>query len=1741
MNGEGSSCCDDGAYGEEDGEMLNLLTAISDDTDVKSDVVKEINNRILNDSFILAHFKYPIQWIYPPGAKYLVLLTMPSFDTENERAVLDYQNRHLKVLDKHLGAGNYGVATCTLGHNGNRFQQIPTATEMWVSVGLLKSFISTVKPQCILTIDGYPAELLRCAFNVSVMYMKRSQLTPHEPNPSMLFHVVQIGEFGRTHIDGRVSLRYLMLPKLQWTGKAFTAAILANRENMDKLHFYELRDKPICIYDSPYNFSRDQAHNYLTYQQCIKKFLIDDCSVYKERGLLYNAFDYSTIQLTPEYLFIRSFQYDPVHHIMNLFGSTLDGHPFLLNLTDVVFEFWFLPHSAFALEAQATGQWTPVLDPTHYDPFPDLTNESLIPLHRHLCSKLKWVKNYKDKDISKHITLTLDRAHVLKDTYRPDLKTVIKCTVTHYNYVKAIIQTLERLIKNAPVKSNEPFTSLEVFSAEQMFSYTYGFKVSHWYQIHNPHTQMQLALRAGCSFERQPVGTMKFSAQEPPLTCLAPEEAIPLIQGGDMNSGSVPPHIQISMDIECVDETQHFPDPWKNAINVICNTVWKRTKDSRVHKDTRMPLIEEGGYLYVAFILGHVEIDQPLDNGQMIIYEFDNEADMILAYVYWLHFMMPDYYMGHNFKSFDIGFVFQRAAVLGLSLPPIGRKDNEILRVDRRKFHSRAYGERTITGIRGMSGCVLMDTLEIYLRERKYRSNGLDYIASLLLKMKKNEMPYAALYGMWVSGAANFWQVVKYCFVDARLVDQLVNFDMWLQNACELSRVTGTVTEDQLYELGMQVKVLSTGMHIKKKRPDGIKVLANTPDGWSQAHQEEIIETYMLKNLDAIIDENGEEVDAEPHKDLPIWVDTRSKPLYSGQKRDRTTDEELSVKTLQPTFESQADGQVVKVLTDQAVAKIQKETAAARNKKQRKTAPLTERDEYEKVLREIKLNGGQEEIKLASTTDKYQGAVVMDVPLGLFYERPILCFDFAGLYPSIMMAHNISPDSKIYHSELQYVPSLTLDQLDKVPCLGTNPITKKREPYYFVKKEVWPGVIAEVEVKIKAARDNAKAQMSAAFKSGNAALGGVLNGRQNNFKLMGNSMYGSLGVLKGILADRDCAQAVTAWGREYIMLVRRVLERDFGGNDVTDEINSYYTASKTKGGDPIRRWFTPRAKCRGGDTDSVFMEFPGILINGKIKYHVRNRVEAEIFGPWVCNTILNPMFPHPMKLEYEKMMMRLITVAKKRYAYIHCEVGKAPRINSKGMETVRRDTTLFCQETLNYIQTSVLKMPKDELSNLLYPRPSLRRTKVAVLRTGNVPEDLPKNNKDINLDLDAWIERWQAINPDVHFPTDKEILKELPRRLAKWQADEDEFFRLDAIDVQSYKQNAVDFIRSQARKLLNGEVPITKCIQSKQRSREHYKNEKQPHLTVIKKKMERGEDVPQLGERVNFAYITLPNDPKTRKKRKAWECAEDPEKVILDNAPIDWVYYFENTFVKPVVRFMQFVLKDEMTDRIRKRRRTNAPKPSTSFFVKATETLTKTSTSQFTSSSSSSLDDDYQPEQPILLKELTLETRKYIFIEPTDEVIRKSGNPFLRYSKLLHNKRPAVPFTDESKSHIAKYRDVKDEKLNRIRRESNDEGGLLDIEDLIQVVRPKLLKAEETYGQCLKTCQDCVKQEVVICKAIHCLDYLPRVQGHGQLTRLTQDLTLLQDLMKEKLKVSNNPTCSSSSSPRYASKSKKRQ
>jgi DNA polymerase delta subunit 1 len=101
----------------------------------------------------------------------------------------------------------------------------------------------------------------------------------------------------------------------------------------------------------------------------------------------------------------------------------------------------------------------------------------------------------------------------------------------------------------------------------------------------------------------------------------------------------------------------------------------------------------------------------------------------------------------------------------------------------------------------------------------------------------------------------------------------------------------------------------------------------------------------------------------------------------------------------------------------------------------------------------------------------------------------------------------------------------------------------------------------------------------------------------------------------------------------------------------------------------------------------------------------------------------------------------------------------------------------------------------------------------------------------------------------------------------------------------------IDAARAAARELIHGNVPMEKLMMSKQLASEY--KVKMAHVEVRDKMRERAPgSEPQQGDRVAFVI--------TRGPGKMYEKAEDPVWVKEKSLVIDYMYYFDNQFKKPV-------------------------------------------------------------------------------------------------------------------------------------------------------------------------------------------------------------------------------------------------
>ncbi|KAK3241012.1 DNA polymerase delta catalytic subunit, variant 2 [Cymbomonas tetramitiformis] len=269
----------------------------------------------------------------------------------------------------------------------------------------------------------------------------------------------------------------------------------------------------------------------------------------------------------------------------------------------------------------------------------------------------------------------------------------------------------------------------------------------------------------------------------------------------------------------------------------------------------------------------------------------------------------------------------------------------------------------------------------------------------------------------------------------------------------------------------------------------------------------------------------------------------------------------------------------------------------------------------------------------------YEGATVLDAKAG-YYDKPIATLDFASLYPSIMMAHNLC------YSTL--VPPAMAKALDPAHY------TKSPTGDVFMKAEKVKGILPEILEELLSARKRAKADMK---KTDDPMLKAVLDGRQLALKVSANSVYGFTGATVGKLPCLEISASTTSFGRTMIEQTRNLVQE-------------HYT---------VANGYENNAEVIYGDTDSVMVNF-----------HCTELSESMRLGAEAAE-VITKTFIQPIKLEFEKVYWPYLLISKKRYAgVIWTNPDKYDKIDTKGIETVRRDNCLLVKTLITTCLDKIL-------------------------------------------------------------------------------------------------------------------------------------------------------------------------------------------------------------------------------------------------------------------------------------------------------------------------------------------------------------------------------------------------------------------------------------------------------------------
>lgn len=312
------------------------------------------------------------------------------------------------------------------------------------------------------------------------------------------------------------------------------------------------------------------------------------------------------------------------------------------------------------------------------------------------------------------------------------------------------------------------------------------------------------------------------------------------------------------------------------------------------------------------------------------------------------------------------------------------------------------------------------------------------------------------------------------------------------------------------------------------------------------------------------------------------------------------------------------------------------------------------------------------------TDDGYEGAIVLVPKPGIYIGEPITVLDFSSLYPSEMIASNLSHDS---HCENNYwlgdkgakrirdlgydFKDVTYDVYSWIDPNNKNKgkhkvgeTTERFIQYSDGKKGLVPQILRKLLGARKATKKRMKAE-SDPFKVS------ILDGLQLAYKVTANSLYGQIGASTSKIYKKAIAASTTAGGRRCIYRARDYVLKNNPGCEVVY-----------------------------GDTDSVFVKFNLVYEDGSYPTGYKEKIQRSMdIGLAIQQKLKDDKyFDPPHDLEYEKVFDPLMLITKKRYAgeKYEFDVNKS-KFTSMGIVLKRRDNAPLLKYVYGGVMNKIMK------------------------------------------------------------------------------------------------------------------------------------------------------------------------------------------------------------------------------------------------------------------------------------------------------------------------------------------------------------------------------------------------------------------------------------------------------------------
>lgn len=370
--------------------------------------------------------------------------------------------------------------------------------------------------------------------------------------------------------------------------------------------------------------------------------------------------------------------------------------------------------------------------------------------------------------------------------------------------------------------------------------------------------------------------------------------------------------------------------------------------------------------------------------------------------------------------------------------------------------------------------------------------------------------------------------------------------------------------------------------------------------------------------------------------------------------------------------------------------------------------------------------------------EKYPGAFVL-VPDPGAYDW-ITDFDFASLYPSIMITYNIGVNSFVMKTkdphlgyELTYCPEKLPDKIEVIidPMYKAKKMTTTKEQLlkkikeqnlvftingcFFKPHKDEFSVFGEVVDMLMSSRKDYKGQMFNAIEAKDKDQENFFYTRQLVYKVLANTLYGVVANKSFRFFDTSLAAAITLSGQEA--LKTSIIHGDDYMRHLhlkQDLVNPKMVSKEEMFADPDEQptlYALPnisREYIITGDTDSIFCCFHSF--GNDLKVSDIHKYCSEIEEYLNENKMIEMVKRHQVDLDFNRLKLknelvisRGLFLAKKRYAIrvINNEGKDVDKINFMGVETKRSDYPSKSKEFLSELFEIILKSDKVSIKKIM--------------------------------------------------------------------------------------------------------------------------------------------------------------------------------------------------------------------------------------------------------------------------------------------------------------------------------------------------------------------------------------------------------------------------------------------------------